>query len=276
MPLPRRRRRNNKEDITQTLQLPKELPGAVTGETRRLTFYVTPLSARGLLSAQVRDALKALMHDTGGSPVLKIRAFVAGSGDLRRVRDLVSEVFNDKHLPLPALSLIQSGGLPLEGAQVVLEGIAAAKKEVNPQGLVFLGAHGGNLGEPARPGGAADREIARGLEGGAQSRRFASPATWCGSPASSVRWRTWRRPANWWRPSYPHAALNYVQTQRVPFTGTGGLRGGGAPALEDGHTAALRAGRRRTAVGAGGGKTRGADRDAGELWLSGGQFPAGF
>ena len=57
-----------KEEITQTLQLPKELPGAVTGETRRLTFHVTPLSAHGLLSAQVRDALKALTHETGGNP----------------------------------------------------------------------------------------------------------------------------------------------------------------------------------------------------------------
>ena len=121
-----------KEEITQTLQLPKELPAAVTGETRRLTFHVTPLSARGLLSAQVRDALKALTRETGGNPVLKIRAFVAGSGDLRRVRDLVSEVFTDRKLPLPALSLIQSGGLPLEGAQVVLEAIAAGKKEVKP------------------------------------------------------------------------------------------------------------------------------------------------
>ena len=117
-----------KEEITQTLQLPKELPGAVTGETRRLTFHVTPLSARGLLSAQVRDALKALTRETGANPVLKIRAFVAGSGDLRRVRDLVSEVFTERRLPLPALSLIQAGGLPLEGAQVVLEAIAVGKR----------------------------------------------------------------------------------------------------------------------------------------------------
>src|ERR1017187_7465220 len=87
--------KEKKEEITQTLQLPKELPGAVIGETRRLTFHVTPLSA------QVRDALKALTHETGGNPVLKIRAFVAGSGDLRRVRDLVSEVFTDRKLPLP-------------------------------------------------------------------------------------------------------------------------------------------------------------------------------
>src|ERR1035438_5701468 len=130
--------KKKKEEVTQTLQLPKDLPGAVTGETRRLSFHVTPLSARGLLSAQVRDALKALLHETGSAPVLKIRAFAAGSGDLRRVRDLVSEIFTLHHLPLPALSLIQSGGLPLEGAQVVLEAISSEKKDVNPHGLVFI------------------------------------------------------------------------------------------------------------------------------------------
>src|SRR3569832_1627331 len=84
-------RKKNKEEETQTLQLPKEVPAAVAGETRRLTFHVTPLSARGLLSQQVRDALKAIGHDSGSETVLHIRAFVAGSGDLRRVRDLVSE-----------------------------------------------------------------------------------------------------------------------------------------------------------------------------------------
>src|ERR1035437_4270622 len=140
-----------KEEITQVLQLPKELPGAVTGETRRLTFHVTPLSSHGLLSAQVRDSLKALTRETGGNPVLKIRAFVAGSGDLRRVRDLVSEVFTDRRLPLPALSLIQSGGLPLEGAQVILDAIAAGKKEVSPHGLVFLSAPIATSGNPLDP-----------------------------------------------------------------------------------------------------------------------------
>src|SRR5215218_3895103 len=98
--------KNNKE-ITQTLQLPKDLPATATGETRRLTFHVTPLSGKGLLSAQVRDALKALSRDTGSNTVLRIRAFVAGSGDLRRVRDLVSETFTDRRQPLPTLSLVQ-------------------------------------------------------------------------------------------------------------------------------------------------------------------------
>ena len=76
-------KRKKKEEETQTLQIPKELPSAVTGDTRRLTFYVTPPSAKGLLSQQIRDALKALAHEAGNDTVLKIRAFVAGSGDLR-------------------------------------------------------------------------------------------------------------------------------------------------------------------------------------------------
>src|SRR5947209_129464 len=106
--------KKKKEDETQTLQLPRELPNAVTGETRRLVFLVTPLSAKGLLSQQVRDSLKALDRQAAGSAILNIRAFVAGSGDLRRVRDLVSDTFNDRRKQLPTLSLIRAGGLPLE------------------------------------------------------------------------------------------------------------------------------------------------------------------
>ena len=75
-----------KKEITQTLQLPKDLPPTVIGETRRLTFHVTPLSARGLLSQQIRDALKALEKSTGNATMVKLRAFVAGTGDMRRVQ----------------------------------------------------------------------------------------------------------------------------------------------------------------------------------------------
>ncbi len=60
-----------KKEITQTLELPKELPATTFGETRRLTFHVTPLSGKGLLSAQVKDALKALTRETGRNPVMK-------------------------------------------------------------------------------------------------------------------------------------------------------------------------------------------------------------
>jgi enamine deaminase RidA (YjgF/YER057c/UK114 family) len=207
--------KTKKEELTQVLQLPRELPSAVTGDTRRLTFHVTPLSSRGLLSAQVRDALKALTHETGGDPVLKIRAFVAGSGDLRRVRDLVSETFTDRRLPLPALSLIQSGGLPLEGAQVVLEAIAAGKKEVSPQGLVFLSAQVATSDNPLDP---VAPLAARSLD------RLQRAIKTAGSESADVLRVTCFLSSlenlgdtrKLVEAEYPRAALNYVQTQRAP------------------------------------------------------------
>jgi enamine deaminase RidA (YjgF/YER057c/UK114 family) len=122
----------------------------VEGDPRRFSFYMTPLSSKGNLSKQVRDALSALNHESKGDPILKIRAFVAGSGDGRRVRDIVSEVFTDRKQPLPVLSVVQSGGLP-EDAQVVLEAIAEGRKETNPQGLAFLAAEPALGDDPAAP-----------------------------------------------------------------------------------------------------------------------------
>ena len=209
-----------KEEITQTLQLPRDLPGAVVGETRHLTFHVTPLSARGLLSAQVRDALKALTRETGGDAVLKIRAFVAGSGDLRRVRDLVSEVFTTRKQPLPTLSLIRAGGLPLEGAQVVLEAIAATKKEVNPLGLVFLSAPVATSDNPLDP---VAPLAAQSLEGLKRALKTAGS-----EPSDVVRVTCFLSTLEnvsavrkLVEGDYPAAALNYVQTQRSPTRAVG-------------------------------------------------------
>jgi enamine deaminase RidA (YjgF/YER057c/UK114 family) len=208
-------RKKKKEEETQTLQLPKDLPTVITGDTRHLNFYVTPLSAKGLLSQQIRDALKALDHEKGSDTVLKIRAFVAGSGDLRRVRDLVSEIFTDRRQPLPVLCLVRAGGLPLEGAQVVLEAVASSKKEVNPAGLAFFSAVPATSENPldavppltartlaslrraVKTAGAAPADVARltcflsSLENLAASRQLV---------------------AN----EYPRAAQDFVQTQRSP------------------------------------------------------------
>ena len=143
--------KKKKEEETQTLKLPEELPNAVVGETHRLTFHATPLSAKGLLSPQVRDALKALHRESNGETVLKIRAFVAGTGDLRHVRDLVSEFFTAHKQPLPTIALIKVGALPLEGAQVELEGIAEAKRDVNPAGLAFVSPTAATADDPLGP-----------------------------------------------------------------------------------------------------------------------------
>jgi len=132
--------KKEKELETQTLPLPPEPPSAVVAETGKLTFHVSPLSAKGLLTQQVRDALRALDRANSGGTFVKLRAFVAGTGDMRRVAAIVSEDFSEKKMPLPAVTTMQVGALPMEGAQVVIESISTDKKTVNPNGLAFFSA----------------------------------------------------------------------------------------------------------------------------------------
>ena len=56
-------KKKTEEPVTQTLPVLKDPPGAVAAETARLVFHVSPLSNKGLLSQQIRDALKALLRD---------------------------------------------------------------------------------------------------------------------------------------------------------------------------------------------------------------------
>jgi len=147
----KKKKKGDEDDITQTLPLLKDPPFAVAAETGRLVFHVSPLSAKGLLSQQIREALKSLLQLNRGATIVKLRAFVSGSGDIRRVQTIVSEVFTDRKLPLPALSTIQVGALPMDGAQVIFESVSVEKKVVNPQGLAFVsGAAGKNAGEAVR------------------------------------------------------------------------------------------------------------------------------
>lgn len=208
-------RKKNKEEQTQTLQLPKELPGSVTAGTRQLTFHVTPLSPKGLLSPQIREALKALSHECGNETVLKIRAFVAGSGDVRRVRDLVSEVFTDRKQPLPVLTLVRAGGLPMEGAQVVLEAIAAARRDVNPHGLAFISAQPASSENPLDPVAplAANSLAALGQAvqaAGAQPADVLRVTCFLSSLENLAATRSLVEA------TYPRAAADFVQTQRAP------------------------------------------------------------
>ena len=138
--------KENKKQDTQTQTLPplKEPPSAVTAETQRLTFQTLPLTARGLLSAQVRESLRTLVHNAGSATVVKLRAFVAGSGDVRRVQEIAAEVFGERKLGLPVLTVVQVGALPLEGAQVSIEATLESKREVNPGGLAFIAAQSGD------------------------------------------------------------------------------------------------------------------------------------
>lgn len=113
-------------------------PTVIAGTTAGLVFHVSPLTGKGLLSQQIEDAIKALDKANGAATFLKLRAFVAGTGDLRRVQTIVNGLFTDRRLPLPVVTTVQVGALPLEGAQVVIESISEEKKSVNPAGLKFI------------------------------------------------------------------------------------------------------------------------------------------
>jgi enamine deaminase RidA (YjgF/YER057c/UK114 family) len=207
--------KKKKEEETQTLLVPKDPPAAVVAETRRLVYHVTPLSGKGLLSQQVRDALKALSRLTGSASVVKLRAFVAGSGDVRRVREIVSSTFTDRKQPIPVLAVVQVGGLPLEGAQVVLESVSVAKKDVNDYGLAFIAGQAATSSNPLDP-------VLPLAQKSLESVRIAAKAA--GSEPDDVLRVTCflssldhsQEVRQLFATEYPKAAFDYLQVQRAP------------------------------------------------------------
>jgi enamine deaminase RidA (YjgF/YER057c/UK114 family) len=139
------------KDITQTLPELKAPPHIVIGDSSRLAFLVTPLSAKGLLSQQTRDGFRWMLQNAHGGTVLKVRAFVAGTGDVRRVQEILSEVFTERKLNLPVLTVAQVGALPLEGAQILMEAIVADKRQVTEHGIAFISAQRGTKDDPIGP-----------------------------------------------------------------------------------------------------------------------------
>jgi enamine deaminase RidA (YjgF/YER057c/UK114 family) len=205
--------KEKKEEITQTLEIPPDPPAAVTAETSRLVFFVSPLSAKGLLSQQVADALKSALNQARGAAIVKLRAFVAGSGDVRRVQSIVSETFSKKKMPIPALSVVQVGALPLVGAQVVIESTAMSKKPLNPLGVAFVS--GQAAGSPT-----PDQQVAPLAKKAAADLKTALTAA--GSAAADVLRVTcfcsslddFSAVRDHIAPQYPRAPLNFVQIQR--------------------------------------------------------------
>jgi enamine deaminase RidA (YjgF/YER057c/UK114 family) len=219
-------KKKNPDDITQTLALPKDPPAVATGETRHLLFTVSPLSGKGLLTQQTRDALKAILKENGGAPVVHIRAFVAGSGDVRRVPQIVSEVFTDKKLPLPSVSVIRAGGLPVDNAQVVLEAVSAAKKQTNSGGVQFVAGEGMTDKDPAASSKPLLEKALDQLS--SKANKAAALEVTCyvselARPAELTALISGR---------FPGATVDLVQTQRLPWQAFAGCeavtRGGSA------------------------------------------------
>lgn len=141
-------RKKNEEPKTQVLPLPPELPMALVADTDALDFHISRLLRTGGLAVQIRQSLADLIRDTYGETIIKLRAFVAGAGDARRVQAEVTQIFSEHKLPLPVLSILQVGALGDQAAQVVIEAVVSTHRTVNPQGLAFLaGQMGPSLSE---------------------------------------------------------------------------------------------------------------------------------
>lgn len=117
---------------------------ALAANTDGLDFHISPLLKTGGLGAQIRLSLNELIRDTRGETIVKLRAFVAGAGDARRVQAETAAIFTEHKLPLPVVSILQVGGLGQEAAQVVIEAVVATRRTVNPNGLAFLVGRTGN------------------------------------------------------------------------------------------------------------------------------------
>lgn len=139
-------RHKHDEPKSQVAPLPPQPPMALKVERGNLDFHLSPLLKAGGLAAQIRRSLNDLIRDTKGEKIVKLRAFVAGAGDARRVQAGVAEMFTEHKLPLPVLTVVQVGGLGEEAAKVVIEAIVSTRHVTNPDGLAFFaGQDGSNL-----------------------------------------------------------------------------------------------------------------------------------
>ncbi|NWF85208.1 MAG: hypothetical protein HXY18_15425 [Bryobacteraceae bacterium] len=207
------RRKKTEEELTQVLEIPPDPPVFVIADAARLSFLNPPMTARGLLSQQTRDAVKWLLGQSRGRKLIKIRAFVAGTGDQRRVPAIVSEELSERKLALPAVTVVQAGGLPMEGAQVVLEAALEEKKPVNPAGLAFIS---GQVGRPAEGEAGLEKAAAR----SADSLKLAAEAAGSAALLRVSCFLTSLEDADAARAAvsarFPAVPLLLVQTQRLP------------------------------------------------------------
>lgn len=141
-----RRKNQQEEPKSQVQPLPPQPPSALVVETDTLDFHISPLLETGALAAQIRASLNDLIRDTRGETIIKLRAFVAGSGDARQVQATVTDLFTEHRLPLPVLTILQVGALGGEHAQVVIEAVVSTHRTINPAGLgFFFGQRGDTL-----------------------------------------------------------------------------------------------------------------------------------
>jgi enamine deaminase RidA (YjgF/YER057c/UK114 family) len=200
-----RQKKKDTEPKSQVMPLPPEPPMALKADTESLDFHLSPLLKTGGLAAQIRQSLNDLIRDTHGETIVKLRAFVAGAGDARRVEAEVAKLFTEHKLPLPVLTVLQVGALGDEAAKVVIEAVVATHRVTNPNGLAFFA---GQSGESLPAALAKIRESAQAL---AVSRENILTTTCFTSRLDNID-----RIRAGIAESFPHANVNLVQAVRDP------------------------------------------------------------
>jgi enamine deaminase RidA (YjgF/YER057c/UK114 family) len=204
-PLAASQKKKDEEPKTQVLPLPKEPPMALGADVEFLSFRITPLLRIGKLSAQIHDSLNELIRDARGSNIIKLRAFVAGAGDTRRVQAIVSDLFTEKKLNLPVISIIQVGALGDDAAQVVIEAVIAEKRVLNPDGLAFL------AGQTGPTLDASLGELTQSLKAASLS-----PSAVVSLTCFSDNLGDYRQHLSQASSIFSNASINLVQSQRQP------------------------------------------------------------
>ena len=199
-------KKKEEEPKPQVLPLPRELPMALAADTQRLTFRNTPLLEAGRLSSQIKDSLAYLIRESRGENIVKMRAFVSGAGDSRRVQGLVSEMFTDKKLPLPVLTIVQVGSVGDDAAGIIIEGVASSKKIENPNGLAFF------AGEKGASLEAAIAKLESSIKAVSLDARDVVRST-----CFTARITDYESMRNAMATAFPGAAINLVQGLREPI-----------------------------------------------------------
>ena len=204
-PIFAQKRKNNEDPKSQVLPLPPELPMALAAETETLDFHISKLLRSGGLAAQIRQSLDDLIRDTHGETIVKLRAFVAGAGDARRVQAEATDLFTERKLPLPVLSVIQVGALGDEAAKVVIEAVVSTHKSVNPDGLAFV----------AGQTGASLKEAVEKLAASVKAAGVA-PESLLTTTCFTSALENYEATRNELLTVFPHTSVNVVQALRDP------------------------------------------------------------
>jgi enamine deaminase RidA (YjgF/YER057c/UK114 family) len=128
----------------------------------------------------------------------------------------VSETFTDWRQPLPALSVVQVGGLPLEGAQVVMEATSVGKKDLNPNGLVFIAGQQASAPNPLEPVLPLAEKALAGLRTAVRGARSESEDVLRGTCFLSSL-EGFGKVRDLVESEYRGAVWNFVQIQRAPL-----------------------------------------------------------